>query len=180
MFVWTEKAFSSLHLQNWSQSETIVSHLKLISWERWPKAIWWVKKGVDSLSQQSYQKKYFDNGLRNLADECFFVGIMVAIALGQLLVYMPEATIQSIFGSNDTCPCILRLPEGSHVFYLDILRKEFPVLHHFLHPNLMPLNAKMILQILKPNFSPDGSTAFSREKSVLGLFVKYVGQVSGT
>ena len=134
---------------------------------------------MDSLSQQSHQKKYFDNGLRNLADECFFVGIMVAIALGQLLAYMPEATIQSIFGSNDTCPCILRLPEGSHVFYLDILRKEFPVLQHFFHPNLMSLNAKMILQILKPNFSPDGSTAFSREKSVLGLFVKYVGQVSG-
>ena len=37
IFVWTEKTFYSLHLQNWSQSQTIVSHLKLISWERWPK-----------------------------------------------------------------------------------------------------------------------------------------------
>ena len=112
----------------------------------------------------------------------FFVGIMVSIALfqnGQLPVYMPETTIQSIFGSNDTSPCILKLPEALHVFYLDILRKEFPVLQHLFHPNLMLLNAKMILQILKPIFSPDGSTAFSREKSVLGLFVKYVRQISG-
>ena len=37
IFVWTEKTFYSLHLQNWSQSQTIVSHSKLISWERWPK-----------------------------------------------------------------------------------------------------------------------------------------------
>ena len=29
----------SLHLQNWSQSQTIVSHLKLISWARWPKTM---------------------------------------------------------------------------------------------------------------------------------------------
>ena len=40
---------------------------------------------------------------------------MVAIALfqnGQLPVYMPETTIQSIFGSIDTSPCILKLREG--------------------------------------------------------------------
>ena len=65
-------------------------------------------------------------------------------------------------------------------FYLDILMKEFQVLQHLLRPNLMPLNTKMILQILKPNFSPHGSTAFSREKSLYGVFVKYVRQVSGT
>ena len=29
----------SLHLQSWSQSQTIVSHLKLISWERWLKTM---------------------------------------------------------------------------------------------------------------------------------------------
>ena len=103
---------------------------------------------MDSLSRQSYQKKYFDNGLRNLADEYFFVGIMLVVAIfqnGQLPVYMPETTIQSIFGSNHTSPCILKLPEALHVFYLDILRKEFPVLQHLFHPNLMLLNAKMIL-----------------------------------
>ena len=136
-----------------------------------------------ALVNKAIKKNYFDNGLRDLlADEYFFVGIMVAIALfqnGQLPVYMPETTIQSVFGSNETSPYILKLREGLHVFYLDILMEEFPVLQHLLRPNLMPLNAKMILQILKPNFSPDGSTAFSREKSVYGLFVKYVRQVSG-
>ena len=39
IFVWIEKTFCSLHLQNWSQLQTIVSHLKLISWERWPKTM---------------------------------------------------------------------------------------------------------------------------------------------
>ena len=45
---------------------------------------------------------------------------MVAIALfqnGQLPVYMPETTIQSIFGSSDTPPCALKSREGLHVFY---------------------------------------------------------------
>ena len=93
---------------------------------------------------------------------------------------MPETTIQSIFGSNDASPCILKLRKGLQAFYLDILMKESPVLQHLLRPNLMSLNAKMILQILKPNFSPDGSIAFSCEKSVYGLFVKYVRQVSRT
>ena len=74
----------------------------------------------------------------------------------------------------------LKLREGLQVFCFGILMKEFPVLQHLLRPHLMPLNAKMILQILKPNFSPDGATAFSREKSVYGLFVKYVRQVSRT
>ena len=54
---------------------------------------------------------------------------MVAIALfqnGQLPVYMPEATIQLIFGSNDIFPGIINWREGLHVSCLDILIKEFP------------------------------------------------------
>ena len=95
-------------------------------------------------------------------------------------IYLKQQFSQSLDPMIDTSPCILKLQEGLHLFYLDILMKEYPVLQHLLRPNLMPLNAKMILQILRPNFSPDGSTAFSREKSVYGLFVKYVRQVSGT
>ena len=80
---------------------------------------------------------------------------MVDIALfqnGQLPVYMPETTIESIFRSSDTSPCAVKVREGLYVFYWDILMKEFPVLQHLLRPNLMPLNTKMILKILKPRF----------------------------
>ena len=117
---------------------------------------------MDSLNQQNYQIKiYFNKGLRDLlVNEYFFVVITVAIALfqnGQLPVYMPETKIQSIFESNDTSPCILKLREGLYVLYLDILMKEFSVLQH----------------LLRPNFAP-------HDANVYGLFVKYVRQVSGT
>ena len=77
---------------------------------------WSRKEWIVLVNKAIKKKKKIDNGLRDiLADEYFFVGIMVAIALfqnGQLPVYMPETTIQSIFGSIDTSPCILKLREG--------------------------------------------------------------------
>ena len=57
IFVWTEKTFYSLHLQNWNQSQTVVSHLKLFSWEN-GQILRWAKEGVDNLNQQNYQTKY--------------------------------------------------------------------------------------------------------------------------
>ena len=92
IFVWSEKTFTSLHLQNWSQSHRLSCHIWSWFLGRVGQRLRWTKEGVDSLSEQSYQKNiYFDKGLLDfLADEYFFVCIMVAIALfqnGQLPVY---------------------------------------------------------------------------------------------
>ena len=46
-----------------------------------------------------------------------------------------EATVQSL--NPITHPsCILKLREGLHVIYLDILMKELPILQHLLRPRL--------------------------------------------
>ena len=58
IFVWTEKRFSSLHLQNWSQSHRLSCYICNWFLGRVGQRLWWTKEGADSLSEQSYQKKY--------------------------------------------------------------------------------------------------------------------------
>ena len=105
---------------------------------------------------------------------------MVSIALfqnGQLPVYMPETTIQSISGSNDRyVPLYFKVTRRIARFLFGHFNEGIPSFTTFAPSKLNATQCKND----SANFSSDGSTAFSREKSVYGLFVKHVRQVSGT
>ena len=83
-----------------------------------------------ALVNKAIKKIYFDNSLHDLlANEYFFVGIMVAIALfqnGQLPLSMPETTIQSIFGSNDASPCYFKVTRRIARFLFGHFNERIP------------------------------------------------------
>ena len=133
------------------------------------------------LMNLAIKEKYFDHGLRQyLADDYYYVGIMVGIALlqnGQLPTFLPLNLIEELVKSTSEC-CILNLQRGLDVFGLLKIFQKVPVLLHLLRPTTHKLAARMLLHLLSPKFSEEGSPTYQREKQVYGLFVKYVREVS--
>ena len=133
------------------------------------------------LMNAAIMKKYFAKGLREfLSDEYYYVGIMTGIALlqnGQIPTYMPIDVIDKLVTSSNE-NCIVNIQRGLNVFGLVRIMQKVPILLHFLRPSNHRLVAKMLLNLLTPEFSEEGSTTCLREKKVYALFVKYVRQVA--
>ena len=104
------------------------------------------------LMNAAIKEKYFDRGVREyLADDYYYVGIMVGIALlqnGQLPAFMPADVIDNLVSSQTGNPCIVNLQRGLNVFGLARIMQKFPILLHLLRPNNLKLAAKMVLKLL--------------------------------
>lgn len=129
------------------------------------------------------KKKYFDDGLREyLAEDYYYVGIMVGIALlqnGALPAFMPNDVLDQLKDvSPSTNSCIANIQKGLEVFGLCSVIRAYPIMLHLLRPTTHKLSSKMLIQLLKPNFSQDGSSAFKKEKEVYNMFIKYIRQVA--
>ena len=133
------------------------------------------------LMNLAIKEKYFDRGLReHLSDDYFYVGIMMGIALlqnGQLPTFLPINVIEELVTSTNDC-CIVNLQRGLDVFGFFKIFQKVPVLLHLVRPTTHKLAARMLLNLLSPKFSEEGSTCYLREKQVYALFVKYVREVS--
>ena len=125
--------------------------------------------------------KYFDKGLREyLADDYYNVGIMIGIALlqnGQLPTFLPPNVIESLVTKTEN-PCIAKLKQGLNVFGLLQIMQKFPILLHLLRQHNQALSVRMLLKLLAPAFSEEGSSMYLKEKAMYALFVKYVRQVA--
>ena len=127
------------------------------------------------LMNQAIKEKYFDHGLRPLlAQDYYFVGEMMAVAMlrnGQQIV------------SSGECfdPCVRQIRHGLEELGMLSALQELPMLVHLLRPQAQgKLSVQMLLQILKPNFSEEGSNTLKNEKEVYQLFVKYVREVAAS
>ena len=133
------------------------------------------------LMNQAMKEKYFDKGLRPyLADDYYYVGIMIGIALlqnGQLPSFIPVDIVEQLEIPN-TNPCIANLQKGMDVFGLAKIIYKVPILLHLLRPSPRGIVAKHVIHLLKPKFSEAGSSMFLREKEVYSLFIKYIREVS--
>ena len=132
------------------------------------------------LMNTAIKETFFDNRLQEYRpDEYYFVGIMIGIALlqnGQLPMYMPIEVIDKLVTSTDDS-CITNIQRGLDVFGLGEIIRRVPILLHLLRPTNHTLAPKMLLKLLTPQFSEEGSSAYLKEKKVYALFVKYVREV---
>lgn len=133
------------------------------------------------LMNAAMKEKYFDKGLREfLSIEYVYVGVMIGIALlqnGQLPSFLPHDICEKLLHPSSD-KCIINLQKGLYKFGLYKIMQKAPILLHLLHPTNRSLTTQIVLQMLSPLFSPDGSTALSKEKELYSLFVKYVREVS--
>ena len=138
------------------------------------------------LCNQQIKTKYFDHGLKeHLAEDYFFVGQMAAIALlqnGQAPKYFSEELLSGIFVSDESeiSPCVLKLREGLDSLGIHMFARKFPVFLYLLRPSQdnARMTVPMILHLLKPKFSEEGSNSFMYEKAIYGKFVKYLREVA--
>lgn len=115
-------------------------------------------------------EKYFANGLRPyLSSDYFYVGIMIALAIlqnGQMPAFIQEEILTEILQSS-TNPCILDMKAGLEKLGILSELQRLPMLHHLLRPNSQhPITVPKLLNLLKPNFSEQGSNSLIYEKEV--------------
>ena len=136
------------------------------------------------LCNQQIKIKYFDHGLKeHLADDYFYVGQMAGIALlqnDQIPRYFPEEMLQEIFISEDQNPppCFIQLRKGLDMLGIHIFGRKFPMFPHLLRVSNTQMSVKMLIHLLKPTFSEEGSNSLIYEKVVYSKFVKYVREVA--
>ncbi|PFX34481.1 hypothetical protein AWC38_SpisGene630 [Stylophora pistillata] len=89
------------------------------------------------LMNMAIKDRYFDKGLReHLADEYYYVGVMMGIALlqnGQLPCYIPLDTIDKL-ATVTSNKCISNIQRGLDVLGLAKIMRKFPILLHLLRP----------------------------------------------
>lgn len=120
------------------------------------------------------KEKYFANGLREfLADDYFFVGVMIGIARlknGQLPCFLPLHVIDRLANKREVDKCIINIQRGLDVFKLTRVFRHKPIMPHLLRPSNATLTSAVLLKLLKPAFAQDGSTAYTKEIRGLCLF----------
>lgn len=136
------------------------------------------------LVNREMKAKYFDNGLRQyLSQDYFYVGIMIAVAMlqnGQMPAFMEDHILQEVLSTNKTLdPCVSEMKAGLEKLGMLSALQQLPTLIYLLRPgSQLKIAVPRLLQMLKPNFSEEGSNAIRYEKEVYMLFVRYVREVA--
>ena len=136
------------------------------------------------LVNREMKAKYFDNGLRQyLSQDYFYVGIMIAVAMlqnGQMPAFMEDHILEEILSTNKTLdPCVSEMKAGLEKLGMLSALQQLPTLIYLLRPgSQLKIAVPRLLQMLKPNFSEEGSNAIRYEKEVYMLFVRYVREVA--
>ena len=136
------------------------------------------------LVNREMKAKYFDNGLRQfLSQDYFYVGIMIAVAMlqnGQMPAFIEDHILQEILSTTEMLdPCVSEMKAGLEKLGMLSALQQLPTLVYLLRPGSQhKITVPRLLQMLKPNFSEEGSNALRYEKEVYMLFVRYVREVA--
>ena len=136
------------------------------------------------LVNREMKAKYFDNGLRQyLSQGYFYVGIMIAVAMlqnGPLPAFIEDHVLQEILSTDKTLdPCVSEIKAGLEKLGMLSALQQPPTLIYLLRPgSQLKIVVPRLLQLLKANFSEEGSNAIRYEKEVYMLFVRYVREVA--
>ena len=128
--------------------------------------------------------KYFDNGLRQyLSKDYYYVGVMVGVAMlqnGQMPAFIDDSILQEVLSPKKSGnACVSEMQAGLEMLGMLSALQQLPMLVHLLRPDSQhKINVPKLLQILKPNFSEEGSNTLRYEKEVYQLFVRYAREVT--
>ena len=102
------------------------------------------------LVNSAMKEKYCDEGLREfLADDYYYIGVMMGIALlqnGQLPTILPLDIIDSLIQPS-TSICVANLQKGLNKFGLERIFQSKSILLHLLRPSNTCLTARIFIQL---------------------------------
>ena len=122
---------------------------------------------------------YFDNGLKDhLADDYSTIGLIMALSTlqnGNIPRFLREDHLQALFSSQEPSnPCIAKLQIGFKNLGLFQIGNAIPNFLHLFRPSQSyAMSRRMLMTLLLPNFSEEGSNARRFETEIYELFSKY-------
>ncbi|XP_028414357.1 uncharacterized protein LOC114537514 [Dendronephthya gigantea] len=131
------------------------------------------------LCLQEIKSRYFDDGLKeHLANEYTTVGLIMALSIlqnGAVPRFLSPNDLQDLFTAEKPSTCLENLRCGFAKLGLHQIGKALPTFLFLLHPSeAKHLSRRMLLHILSPKFSEEGSNARTDENIVYQAFLKYV------
>ncbi|RMX56917.1 hypothetical protein pdam_00024220, partial [Pocillopora damicornis] len=101
---------------------------------------------------------------------------------GQAPKYFSEELLNDIFVTDElaSSKCVSKLHQGLDTPGIHLFAQKFPMFLYLLRPpqNNTKLTVPLILHLLKPMFSEEGSNSLKYKKAVCSKFVKYLQDVA--
>lgn len=137
------------------------------------------RKEFFRLCLREIKATYFDNGLKDhLAQDYSTIGLIMALSTlqnGSIPRFLKEDDLQALFSSEEPSnPCISMLRIGYKNLGLYQIGNGIPNFLHLFRPSGgSTLSRRMLITLLPPNFSEEGSNARRFETEIYDLFSKY-------
>ena len=137
------------------------------------------RKEFFRLCLRDIKATYFDNGLKDhLADDYSTIGLIMSLSIlqnGSIPRFVNEEHLQALFASQEpSSPCIAKLQIGFKNLGLYQIGNAIPNFLHLFRPSQSyALSRRMLMALLSPNFSEEGSNARRFETEIYQLFSKY-------
>ncbi|XP_061171879.1 uncharacterized protein LOC133181380 [Saccostrea echinata] len=137
------------------------------------------RKEFFRLVLSAIKEKYFDKGLReHLAKDYITVGKIMALSMlqnGPMPTFLSEDILNDLFSSKDpNSLCLKNLRTGLDSLGLIKVGSILTMFVHLLRPSKTCLTLKAVTQLLKPQFSEDGSNDRKYENYVYAAFLRYL------
>lgn len=136
------------------------------------------------LCLQEIKRDYFDSGLKeHLSDDYVFVGTVMALSVlqnGNIPRFLCEEQLQELFGSGEpSSECLRKLRSGFEKVGIYQIGNALPFFLHLFRPSpASMLSRRKLLDLLKPQFSAEGSNARMDENSTYQAFLRYIQQAA--
>ena len=143
------------------------------------------RKELFHLCLRDIKATYFDNGLKDhLADDYSTIGLIMALSTlqnGSIPRFLKEDHLQALFSSQEPSnTCIAKLQIGFKKLGLFQIGNAIPNFLHLFRPSQgYAMSRRMLMTLLSPNFSDEGSNAPCFETEIYELFSKYTRLVAG-
>ena len=135
------------------------------------------------LCLQEIKRDYFDSGLKeHLSDDYVFVGTVMALSAlqnGNIPRFLSEDQLQELFGSGEPSECLGKLRIGFEKVRIYQIGNALPTFLHLFRPSpASMLSRPKLLDLLKPQFSAEGSNARMDENSTYQALLRYVQEAA--
>lgn len=142
------------------------------------------RKEFFSLVLNGIKSNYFDKGLReHMLHDYKTIGIILGLSIlqnGKLPTFLTEEMLQAIFSRILPLePCLKALKNGFKEVGIYQIGCELPMFLHLLRPGPpQTLTVKNLTNLLKPEFSEEGSNSRTFESAVYAKFMKYLREAA--
>ena len=141
------------------------------------------RKEFFELFLQSTESTYFKQGMReDLSEDYILIGTIIALSFlqnGPIFDFGEDLDLIFRGNTRDNSICIQNLRKGMNRLGVIDLCQSLPIVIHLFRPSPSAvLSRKKLIEMLKPEFSPEGSNNRKFESETYSFFMKFIREVA--